>query len=201
MPTQSTDQHPTPIPSDAGLPSGRSSAGGSETPRNPADLVDAAVRGEALGAKESDDLLAYYLSNDALPGDADALPVTVELGHGAKARKFACEIHPIEWSEWQDARERATDQKTGEFDAYVSASWIVARALITPKLGPTVRLQQEAAKADDGKGSPPTDAADLLRRMFRRQSGSLLELSGKVLEISKLQNDNESVKEVEAGKA
>jgi hypothetical protein len=36
--------------------------------------------------------------------------------------------------------------------------------------------------------------------MFRKQSGALLELSGKVLEISKLQNDANSVKEVEAAK-
>ena len=193
--TQSTDA----IPADAGLPSGRAGAGSSETSRSSAELLDAAASGAGLSSKESDDLLAYYLSNNALPGDADTVSLTVELGHGAKARKFACEVHPIEWSEWQDARERATNDKTGEFDAYVSASWIVARALVTPKLGPTVvGLQKDAEHG--GESDAPTDAAHLLRRMFSKQSGALLEISGKVLEISKLQNDNESVKEVEAGK-
>jgi len=189
-----------PVPPNAGLQSVKRDEGDGETSRSAQQLVDAAVSGESLGPKDSDDLLAYFLSNDALPGDTEVVSLTVELGHGAKARKFACEVHPIEWSEWQDARERATNDKTGEFDAYVSASWIVARALVTPKLGPTVvGMQQDAEHG--GKSDPPLDAADLLRRMFRKQSGALLEVSGKVLEISKLQNDNESVKEVEAGKA
>jgi len=186
MPEPTTD-----IPADAGLKPGEPDA----PARNGDQLVAAAARGEGLAPEESADLLAYYLSNEALPGDEKTLPVTIELGHGDGAREFRCEIHPIEWSEWQDARERATDQKTGEFDGYVLASWNVARALVTPKLGPTVaRLQKEQPD------KAPPDGAALLRRMFRRQSGALIELSAKVLEISKLQNENNSVREVEAAK-
>lgn len=195
------------IPENAGLKDGRQTD--AEPRRSGGDLIDAAADGHALAPQESDDLVAYYLSNGELPGDTDVEELEVTLAHGSKARKFKCSVHPIEWSEWQDARERATNEKTGTFDAFVSSSWVVGRALVTPKLGPTVaRLQQEASRSDDGKiagpkGSridPPEDAAHLLRRMFRKQSGSLLELSGKVLEVSKLQNDIGSVKEIEAAK-
>lgn len=180
-------------PAGAGLP-----ARGSQPPSEPRTgdaLIDAAAEGADLSTKESDDLLAYYLTNDGLPGDTDVTPLTVRLGNGKAARDFRAEVHTIEWTEWQDARERATDEKTGEFDAYVSASWIVARALVTPKLGPAVaRAQQQNPE------TAPADGADLLRRMFRSQSGALLELSAKILELSKLQGNQGTVREVEAGK-
>jgi hypothetical protein len=186
------DAGDAPIPADAGLKPGRAEE---REPRTGSELLTAAALGEGLTPAEHDDMVAFYLSNEGLPGDDEITDLTVKLGHGSKARTFACSVHPIEWSEWQDARERATNEKAGRFDAFVSASWIVARALVTPKLGPTVaRLQAE----DPGKA--PEDAAQLLRRMFRKQSGALLELSGKVLEISKLQEENESVKEIEAAK-
>lgn len=169
--------------------------GDAQPSRAGADLIDAAAGGAELKAKEADDLLGYFLTNEGMPGDEDVVDLELTLGHGDRARAFKCSIHTIEWSEWQDARDRATDVKTGEFDTYVSASWIVARALVTPKLGPTIMAMQ----AED-KDTAPGDSAALLRRMFKRQSGALLELSGKVLEISKLQNENNAVKEVEAGK-
>lgn len=190
-----------------GLPPGRPSEAAQSG--SGAALIDAAADDRSLGQKASDDLLAYYLSNEGLPGDDSVTPLTVKLGHGDGVREFGCEVSTIEWDEWQDARQRATNEAEGTFDAYISASWIVARALVTPKLGQTVaRQQEEASKATDGKIegpkgerlTPPTDAAHLLRRMFRRQSGALLELSGKVLELSKLQNENGAVKEVEAAK-
>lgn len=152
-------------------------------------------------------MVAYFLSNDELPGDSAEHDLTVKLGHGPKAKQFACTVRSIDWDTWQDARERATDEKTGKFDAYVSSSWVVARALFKPALGPTVQRLQAVAKAADDekidgpKGSridPPADAAHLLRRMFHRQSGALLELSAKVLEVSKLQDDPSTVREVEA---
>lgn len=203
-----TEAPDKPIPTE-GLPQ-RGAPAAEPEPRTGENLIDAAAGGEPLTPRESDDLLSYYLSNDEMPGDTDVTPLTVRLGHGARAREFACEVHAIEWKEWQDAIERSTDKATGDFDRFVSSSWVVARALVKPKLGPTVVAQQNEAKGnDDGKIAgpngarvdPPTDAADLLRRMFRKQSGALLELSAKVLELSKLANDGErAVKEVEAGK-
>lgn len=179
------------IPADAGLKPGASP--GEDDRRRGRELVDAAAVGGSLSPAENDDLVAYYLDHEELPGDSEPKDLTVTLGTGRKAKVFSCSVHAIEWDEWQDARERATTSE--RFDAYVSSSWIVARALVTPKLGPTVaRLQAE--KPD----SAPENAAELLQRMFRKQSGALLELSGKVLELSKLQSDSDSVKEVEAAK-
>lgn len=182
----------TPPPT-AGLPQNGTPQPDAE-PRTGRGLIDAAAAGDTLSQPESDDLLAYYLTNESLPGDDDIVELEVKLGNGAKARRFRCSVHTIEWSEWQDAQERATNDKN-ELDSYVMSSWIVARALVTPKLGPTVlKLQSESEDA-------PSDSADLLRRMFKSQSGALLELSAKVLTISKLQGDNGTIREVEAAKA
>lgn len=209
MQTEPTFTDDGAIPEGAGLASGRAATLEDAERRGRSELLDAAEAGNGLSPAENDDLVAYYLSNDELPGDTSVTDVEVTLGRKPIERKFKASVHPIEWSEWQDARERATDDKTGQFDAYVSSSWVVARALVTPKLGPTIARLHNAAKAsEDGKidgpdGSridPPADAAHLLRRMFRKQSGALLELSAKVLELSKLQNDSNSVREVEAAK-
>lgn len=170
-------------------------------------LSEAAAAREPLTKEESQDLLDFYLSNNELPGDDEPLTLTTTLGHGKAERELGVTVHTILWEEWQDSRERATVKDV--FDPFVSASWIVARALITPKLGPVVAAQQAEAQAsadkmiEGPKGTripPAADAAHLLRRMFSKQSGALLELSGKVLGISKLQDGVSSVREVEAGK-
>lgn len=192
-----------------GLHQGAKPGDGAREPHAGSDLIDHAAAGGALMQQEADDLVGYYLSNDGLPGDKDTVPLKVKIGNGPKAREFEMVVRPIEWSEWQDSRTRATDEKTGEFEAYVAASYNVARALVKPQLGPTVMRQQAEAKAapdqkitgpDGTRIDPPKDGAHLLRRMFHRQSGIVLELSSKVLELSKLNSDNASVKEVEAGK-
>lgn len=191
MPDTTTEP---PIPKDAGLKSGRQ--GDAESRRSADDLIDAAAAGHALAPEESDDLVAYFLSNDALPGEATVIDISVDVGYGDDSRTFRCSVRPIEWSELQDANERATDSATGDFDAYVGASWQVARTLITPKLGPIVaRLQKENPE------TAPDNAAALLRRMFRRSPGSLLEIAQKILRISRLQNGGSAaVKEIEAAK-
>ena len=173
------------------------------------DLIDAGANGEPLTGTESDDLLEYFLTNKSVPGSKTPKTLEVELGHGDDVRKFRCQIRRVEWSEWQDSIERATDQKTGDFDRFVAASWCVARALVSPVMGPAVvAMQNEAQKSPDGKIggkggeriAPPTDAAHLLRRIFAEQSGALLELNAQVLTISRLANEPQSVREVEAGK-
>lgn len=178
-------------------------------PRTGSDLIGAAAEGLPMTGSEAGDLLDYYLTNKGLPGKGKAKDLNVELGYGDDVRTFRCSIHTVEWSEWQDSLIRATNEKTGDFDRFVAASWCLARALVTPKLGPAVvRMQQEAKDSPDGKidgadggrVGPPKDAAHLLRRMFADQSGALLELNGKVLEISRLANDSQSVREVEAAK-
>lgn len=177
-------------------------------PRTGTDLIDAAAGGQSLTVGEATDLLEYYLTNKALPGSDAHKDLEVELGDGEQARKFGCTIRTIEWSEWQDAIERATDKATGDYDRFVSSSWVVARALTRPALGPAIsRLHEEAKRSSDGKidgpdgrVAPPTDAAMLLRRMFATQSGSLLELSVEVLKISRLAGDTQSVREVAAAK-
>jgi hypothetical protein len=195
------------IPEGAGLKAG--GRADSRPSRSSDELLDAAAAGEVLAPAEHDDLVAYYLDNGEMPGDTTGYALEVTLGHGATAKRFACKVRAIEWSEWQDGRQRASDEKTGEINTFVWASWNVARVLLEPKLGPTIQRLQTAAKASedgkiDGQGGkrvdPPADAAHLLRRMFGRQSGALLELSAKVLELSKLQSDSNSVREIEAAK-
>jgi hypothetical protein len=187
------------IPPDAGLDQGTRPGDAEREPRSGDDLIAAAARGDDLVVKEQQDLLDYFLTNGELPGDTKPHPLEWTVGDGPAARKSVWQVRRIGWEEWQDSRERATDEKTGVFDAYVSASWVVGRALLQPQLGPKIqRLQREAGD------KAPQDAAALLRRMFRKQSGVLLEISGEVLRISKLQADNGSVRsldeEVEAGK-
>jgi hypothetical protein len=183
-----------------GLPLGQRDSGAPPAPRSGDEVIAAAARGDSLSAGEHHDLLAYYLANGELPNADEAVPVEFTVGRGDKARKDVWHIKKIRWEDWQDARERATNKKSGVFDPFVAASWNVARALVEPKLGPSlVELQQ--ADPDNA----PSDAAALLRRMFSTESGVLLELSGEVLRLSKLQDDNESVRvldeEVDAGKA
>lgn len=195
MPTEHTaEQDEFVIPEGAGLPS-RSDPEreASIPPRGGDELLNAAAAGEKVTPIEHDGLVDYFLANGELPGDTKPVDLSVTLGRGAQAREFHCTLAPITWDEWQDARDRATD-KDDKFDVYVQSSWVVARALRRPQLGPTVtRLQRET-------DNPPRDAADLLRRMFARQSGALLELAGKVLEISGLQDGAASVKEIDAAK-
>lgn len=136
------------------------------------------------------DFVDYFLTNNGLPGEDDPHPLEFKIGDGARARKNVWQVRTIGWAEWQDARERATDDDTGAFDAFVSSSYVVARALVEPRLGPKVSRAQK----ENGKHAP-RDAAELLRRMFRKQSGVLLELSAEVLAISKLaQSDKPSVR-------
>lgn len=172
-------------------------------------LIERSSLGETLSTGEAGDLLEYYLTNKGLPGGKKVKPLELTVGHGDDVGTFKCSIRAIEWTEWQDSIERATDKKTGDLDRFVAASWAVARALVTPKLGTAVaQLQAQAKTEADGKIagedgeriSPPTDGAHLLRRMFGRQSGVLLQLSSEVMEISRLANDSQSVREVTAAK-
>lgn len=189
----------SPIPADAGLPAGGPSDGAGSRSRD--ELLNAAAAGGGITPAENDDLVAYYLANGELPDDSKPTRLRVKLGdHG---RAFSCVVHKITWDEWQDGLERATSNKTGQTDTYVWSAWNVARALIEPKLGPVVAGLQR-----DDPDKAPENAAELLQRMFRKQSGALLELNTKVLEVSKLSRDNDSVevlgedaaREVEAAK-
>lgn len=187
-------------PADAGLPTGRPSAPAAPpAPRRGDDLIQAAAEGGPLLVSEAEDLLAYFLTNAGLPGDDEPVPVEWEAGNGRGTRKNVWHIRPLAWEEWQDARQRAIDPATGRFDGFVVASYTVARTLVRPQLGPTVKDLQ----ARDPK-SAPGDAAELLRRMFARQSGVLIDLHAKVLEISKLDDADPRARildrEVEAAK-
>lgn len=190
-----------------GLPRGERAA--EREPRDVPELIEAAAADSGLTAGESEDLLAYYLQNGELPGDSDTLDVEVELGHGGHKRKLTCTVKPITWAEWQDAQDRAASDDGTKFDTYVAASWNVARALVRPQLGPLVlRQRQQAKDSEDGlvdgpdgrRLKPVDDGAQLLRRMFLKQSGALLDLSAKVVEISKLRGDQQAVSEIEAAK-
>jgi hypothetical protein len=200
-----------PIPADAGLDAGRSGDSDPER-RTGDDLIAAAGDGLALTRGEQQDLLDYFLTNEGLPGDDDVDDVEFTVGHGRKARTDVWQVKTITWDQWKDAVDRTTDEKTGERDTYATAAWIVARALVKPHLGPIVaRLRDEASAApdkkigpDDARIAPPAHAPEFLQRMFAKQSGVLFALSAEVLRLSKLQDDNGSVRtlerEVEAGK-
>jgi len=206
-------------PPDAGLPLERvTPAGGGGKRRSGDELIAAAAKGEDLSIDESADLLDYFLTNGGLPGDNDPHPIEWFVGEGKSERKQVWHVRRIGWDEWTDAETRGRNEDTGEIDSYVVASWVVARALLQPALGPKVKaLQEQASKSDDGKidgvderGNrtrvpPPEDAADLLRRMFRTQSGTLLTMSYCVRDISRLSVNSVHArtldKEVAAGEA
>lgn len=205
----------THTPDGAGLALGKRETSDEIPRRSGDDLIDAAGAGAPLHPSDQVDLLDYYLTNAGLPGDDDPVPVEFTIGQGKGERKDVWDVRTITWEEYQDAVDQATDEKTGERDVYVTASWVVARALIKPQLGPVVLRQQAEAQAsadgkipgpDGARIKPPSDAAQLLRRMFAKQSGILLELSGEVLAASKLGiNGTGGVRtldrEVAAGKA
>jgi hypothetical protein len=175
-------------PADAGLPTGRPGSGpGGQSARSGDELITAAARGESLSEEDAGDLLDYFLANGDLPGDDEPVPVEFEIGMGRAVRKQVWQFRRIGWDEWVDAEGRGKDEKTGSFDGYVAASYVVARALVAPALGPGVlRLQKADPK------SAPQDAAELLRRMFKKQSGTLLSLSIDVRRISRLGQDQKS---------
>lgn len=188
----------TPPPS-AGLEQGNQLKDGDGPPARRGDeLLTAAAAGGDVTQREAQDLVGYFLTNDGLPGDDEPIPVKWTVGTGSKERSNTWMVKPISWEEWQDGVDRATDGDTGVMDTYVAASWHVARALVEPALGPKVKQAQAASPG------APQDAAELVRRMFKKQAGVLLELSAAVLKISKLQRDNGSVRtldlEVQAGK-
>lgn len=203
MPT--TDEAPIDArPGPAGLPQGGDAA--DPAARSGPDLIDAAAAGKTLGDGEQADLLGYFLTNAGLPGDSTPDLVEFTTGRGEDARTEVWDVRRIDYDEWEDSRKRASDVAAGKFNASLQASWIVARALVRPNLGPAVLRQQEEAKAaadgmiDGPEGQrirPPTDSAHLLRRMFARQSGVLMDISRQVLVISKLDDESQSAKIVE----
>lgn len=187
-------------PPDAGLPTGGPITEPSDRLLSGDDLIGAAARGEKLSDESAGDLLDYYLANGDLPGDDEPVPVEFEIGTGRALRKTVWHFRRIGWDEWLDAEDRGRDEKTGKFDGYIAASYVVSRALVKPLLGPGVTKLQ---RADAGKA--PADAAELLRRMFMKQSGTLLSLSIDVRRISRLGQDQKSSRildeEVAAGEA
>lgn len=172
-------------------------------------LLDAAASGMGLLAEEEIDLVDYYLTNRGLPGDDKPRKFEVDVGNGETKRTAVWTVRPIEYDEWRDANQQAYDEEKDQTNAYIVASLTVARSLVHPKLGPAVARLRALAEAEaDGKieeadgtrRRPPRDAAELLRRMFARNSGSLFELSGNVTRISKITDGGSLVREVEAGK-
>lgn len=200
------------VPTDAGLPPGGPQDGDGPT-RDGDDLITAAAGGGPLSEREKVDLLDYFVANGQLPGDAKPKRLEFTIGSGPEAVSNVWQARRIGWEEWFDAQQRATDDKTGQLDGFIAASYVVARALIDPKLGPVVNRQQQLAErasdkkidSPEGRIEPPADSAMLLRRMFRKQGGVLLELSSEIRRHSKLTVEGGSVRtldeEVAAGEA
>lgn len=161
-------------------------------------VVDRAAAGEPVTHAEEVDLLDYYLGNGHLPGHNQGVEVLVSVGHGAAARAQRWTIRPVTWEQYQESLERARrDDDTN--DSFVSSSLVVAFALpgsdVGRRLSAAVKKRQDEAKASpDGKCSgpggarvdPPADTAALLRTMFSEEPGILMQLSSKVLALSKL---------------
>lgn len=166
---------------------------GAEAPADPeGGALEAAAAGESITGADVNVLRDYFLGNGTRPGDAVVKDVQVKLPDGAR---WALQIKAISYGEWQDAQERGTDDESGKQDAFVTASWIVARAVVTPKLGPIVNQLREQRGE-----TAPRDASGLLREFFLRQPGGLLGLSQRVINMSGLGLSSELVVEVEAGK-
>lgn len=155
------------------------------------DLIDAAAADERLSARDGQALLDYYLTNRGLPNAAATLDLDVEVGSyvadgdvvGGQAYRFS--FRRLRWSEVQDAQQNATIglnlDGSPKHDTFALASWYCARALVSPRLAPTL-----AALRERDPRTAPTDAAALLRDMFEAESGTLIDMSEVVLAHSKL---------------
>jgi len=183
------------IPEGAGLSSGASGADVEPEVQSVQKSIERSAAGDALAPQDAAVLLEHFLDTGSINNEDEPVPIAVKVGHGKAAKEYLWKVRAISWDEWDDSRTRATDDATGEYQAFTAASYMVARALVEPQLGEVVKR----LRASKPEGAP-ADAAALLRRMFARESGALLELNGKVLEISKLMMDNNAVREVEAGK-
>jgi hypothetical protein len=170
-------------PATAGLATGRTSPGGDPAARDGDELIRVAAQGrtDTLTDREHEDLLAYFIGNGELPGDTSPVPIEWTIGEGNAARTNTWRFRRIRWEEWHDAQTRATNETTSVFDGYEAASYVVARALVEPALGPWL---QRLITTDGEKA--PRDAAELLRRMFATQAGVLLSMSADIRRISKL---------------
>lgn len=167
---------------------------GQRTQRAGDELLDAAASGVPISPPEQDALLGHYLGNVPKPGTTQKDEIDVEVDLGRDRAKWRCTIKPIGWPQWQESQMQGT-KGDGSIDTMVIAAWNVAQGLVKPQLGPVVQRLQ----AEDPENAPQ-HAPALLIDFFEKQPGSLLELSQKVLEISKLQVQNDAVREVEAGK-
>jgi len=161
---------------------------------------------------ESESILDYFLANGELPGDDRLVDISFEVnaGPGGVPIEETWTFRRLAFDEWKDCIKQSTDNK-GERDPYVTAAWIVARALEQPKLGNRVRQLQDRIKEENASIRPgnkrkvaPKNTAEYLRQMFAQQSGVLFEVSDKVLEYSRLSEDSGTTRlldeEVEAGK-
>jgi monoamine oxidase len=171
----------------------------STEPRTGDDLIEATARGAGVTPPEEDALLAYFLGDAPQPNANTAKDFEVDLGDG---RTWRTRLRAIDWTEWQDAQKRAIDERTGNLDLYKQASFVVARATITPLLGRMLeRIREAKQTAGEDPSTIPTDGADMLRRAFAKQSGSLIYLQRAVIEISKLDEAGSGgVREIEAAK-
>jgi hypothetical protein len=163
-------------------------------------LVARAAEGEDLDGTEQDALLAHYLGNEPKPGQRhDGAPElhSIEVKLDPKGvRKWKCRVKSIRWEEWRDAQDKGTNKDSNEIDSFVISSYIVARALREPALGPVVAQLRDKL----GPDKAPQDSAALLRDYFVEVPGSLMSISRKVVELSNLNEGNDAVREVEAGK-
>jgi hypothetical protein len=163
-------------------------------------LITRAAEGDRLAGDEQVDLLAYFVDNGSLPGDDDRYPLEFETGdERGRTIRNTWWVRRLEWDEWQDNLERATDSD-GKRDNYVACAWNVARTLVEPQLGPRVLAMRE----QDPDGAPE-HAAELLQRMFARQASVLVDMSAAVLSLSRLSGTERSARildhqEVAAGK-
>jgi hypothetical protein len=188
----STQDRPV-IPETAGLPPRRPAQPVVERPPTEAEAVDAAAQGTPVSRSMEEVLLDHFFGDEPAAGEGPEDRITLEIDTGA-GQSMRVQLRSLDWSEWQEAQQNAR-RKDGSVDEFYLSSWVVAYTIIDSPLGRIVtRLQQE------DKEHAPSDAAALLRRFFRKKSGSLMAASQKVLVLSNLNAATDAAREVEAGK-
>lgn len=162
------------------------------------DALERASAGEALSAEQAHDALDYFLGRKPKPNQGKTFTLKVDFGTLDEPAFAPVVFKALRVEDLNDADERAAIKNdAGEVtgtDAYISAAWVVARAQVTPPLGPILNERNQ-----NGGGFP--DAATLLQDLFAESPGTLLQTARAIRRRARIGGDGDTaVREVEAGK-
>ena len=169
-----------------------SSTSGTKKSDDDADVIAAAASKKKLSANETEDALAWFLSDE----DQDfTQEISLNVGSHTEPKWITWEIRPVDLDTLRRIRRQAQAAvsrsnrragQVGEIDEVEANIRIVLEGTAKPDI---VEIARE-------KGD--VDPADTLKRRFRHKPGLIGQISGEIMSISGY--DDEDVREVDAAK-